>query len=253
MKIFEYGDREKKKIILIHGFQSPYTIWEKYIDHLKDEYNVLVPVLPGHNPNEKEEFTSFDYVVSELEEYITSHFGKEIYAIYGMSMGGIVAAKLVENGQLSVDKVIIESTPLLSYGKFLTHIMTKQYLSLTKKSRKREQKVLSMAVDTIISKDKLDDFLAVLDNMTDATIKNYIREIGKYNLEKERFTKNTELYYLHGTTINEMLAKKTAKYIKNNHMRSNVVCFKGKNHCQDSLLCPETTLKVLDYILNDKK
>ena len=32
MGILEFGDKEKDKIILIHGFETPYQIWEKYIE-----------------------------------------------------------------------------------------------------------------------------------------------------------------------------------------------------------------------------
>ena len=29
MEILEFGDKENKKIILIHGFQSPYQVWDE--------------------------------------------------------------------------------------------------------------------------------------------------------------------------------------------------------------------------------
>ena len=32
MKILEFGDDSKRKIILIHGFQCPWQVWNKYID-----------------------------------------------------------------------------------------------------------------------------------------------------------------------------------------------------------------------------
>ena len=31
MKILEFGDTSKRKIILIHGFQCPWQVWNKYI------------------------------------------------------------------------------------------------------------------------------------------------------------------------------------------------------------------------------
>lgn len=32
MEILEFGNKSKGKIILIHGFESPYQIWNDYID-----------------------------------------------------------------------------------------------------------------------------------------------------------------------------------------------------------------------------
>ena len=31
MKILEFGDTGKRKIVLLHGFQCPWQVWEKYI------------------------------------------------------------------------------------------------------------------------------------------------------------------------------------------------------------------------------
>ena len=33
MKILEFGDTSKRKIILIHGFQCPWQVWNKYIEY----------------------------------------------------------------------------------------------------------------------------------------------------------------------------------------------------------------------------
>lgn len=35
MEILEFGNKDNKKIILIHGFQSPYQVWNKYIERYK--------------------------------------------------------------------------------------------------------------------------------------------------------------------------------------------------------------------------
>ena len=59
MEILEFGNKENKKIILIHGFQSPYQVWDEYVKYYEKDYHVIVPILPGHNPKKKEEFISF--------------------------------------------------------------------------------------------------------------------------------------------------------------------------------------------------
>ena len=56
MQILEYGNPESEKIILIHGFESPYQIWDEYVEKYKEKYCVIVPILPGHNVNEREDF-----------------------------------------------------------------------------------------------------------------------------------------------------------------------------------------------------
>ena len=249
MEILEFGNKENKKIILIHGFQSPYQVWNEYIEYYKSKYHIIVPILPGHNPNKKEDFISFDNVVKELEDYCISKYGNDVYAIYGMSMGGIVTAQLWQNKRLKVDKIIMESSPLMSSGKFMSKMLTNTYLILTHKTQQRNKKVVEQAVNSIISKDKLDVFLEMMDNMSDETIINYLKEVGKYKLPNNIDILDTNVYYYYATKINEMLAKKTAKYIKKNYPNSNIICFNGKGHCENSLLKPDEMIKELDKIL----
>lgn len=74
MEILEFGNKEKDKIILIHGFETPYQIWEKYIEHYKNDYHIIVPILQGHNPNIKEDFISFEESAKDIEDYIISRY-----------------------------------------------------------------------------------------------------------------------------------------------------------------------------------
>jgi len=85
--------------------------------------------------------------------------------------------------------------------------------------------------------------------MSDTTIINYINGIGSFKLSNKIDIKNTNVYYYHGTKANEILAKETAKYIKKYYSNSNIICFKGKGHCENSLLNPKEMIKELDKIL----
>lgn len=253
MEILEFGNKDKEKIILIHGFESPYQIWEEYIEHYKNDYHIIVPILQGHNPNMKEDFLSFEESAKDIEHYYISRYGKNVFAVYGMSMGGVLTSKIWQNKKLNIDKVILESSPLISYNRLMTLMMTKQYLMLTHKTQARDKRVITQAVNSIIPEDKLDVFLAMMDNMSDATITNYISQIGSYKLPSDIDTPNTEVYYYYGTKINELLAKKTAEYIRKNYPNSKIKCFQGKGHCEDSLLNPSVMIAELDTVLGMKK
>ena len=253
MEILEFGNKEKDKIILIHGFETPYQIWEKYIEHYKNNYHIIVPILQGHNPNMKEDFNSFEESAKDIEDYVISRYGNNVFAIYGMSMGGVLTSQIWQNKKLYIDKVILESSPLISYNKLMTLMMKKQYLMLTHKTQARDKRVITQAVNSIIPKDKLDVFLAMMDNMSDTTITNYIRQIGRYKLPSNIDTPNTEVYYYYGTKINELLAKKTAEYIRRNYPNSKIKCFQGKGHCEDSLLNPSVMITELDNVLGIRK
>ena len=146
MKILEYGNPSNDKIILIHGFESPYQVWQDYIDFYKKDYCLIVPILTGHNVDDKEDFISFERCVKELESYYITKYGNKVYAIYGMSMGGIVASYIWQNQNIEITKLILESSPLLPFGKVLINILTKQYLSITHKVKIRDEKTAKIAL-----------------------------------------------------------------------------------------------------------
>lgn len=249
MQILEYGNPELKKIILIHGFESPYQIWNDYTEYYKEKYCVIVPILPGHNVNEKENFESFHKCAEELEKYYITKHGSQVFAIYGMSMGGVFASHLWKNQKIAIDKLIMESSPLLGFEKFMMPSLTKQYLTLTHKAQARDKKVVKQAINTMITEDKLDIFMELLDHISDTTIINYMKAIGQYKLPDNIDTPNTEIYYLYGGKINEILFRKVARFIEKNYSKAITMCLNGKGHCEDALLKPQEHIKFLDKIL----
>lgn len=249
MEILEFGDKNKKKIILIHGFQSPYQVWHEYIEHYQKNFHVIVPIMPGHNPKQKEDFVSFTETAKELEDYYISRYGEDVYAVCGMSMGGVLAATLWQNKRLDIEKIIFDGSPLVSINSIISKMMLSFYLNITHKSQQRDKKTLKQAVKSIITQEHLDDLLRVLDNMSDTTITNCINDIADFRLSGNIDTPNTKIYFYHGTAVNEALAKKSAKYISKNYSGAVIKCFKGKAHCENALFQPELMIKELDNVL----
>lgn len=249
MQILEYGNPELEKIIFIHGFESPYQIWNEYIEQYKEKYCVIVPILPGHNVNDKEEFESFRKCVEELENYYISKHGNKVFAIYGMSMGGVFASQIWENQKIMIDKLIMESSPLLDIGNLMISILTKQYLTLTHKAQARDRKVVKQAVNSMVTEDKLDIFMELLDHISDKTIINYMKEIGQHKLSGSIASDHTDIYYIYGGKINEILFRSVARFIEKNYPNAITMCLSGKGHCEDALLKPHEHINLLNKLL----
>lgn len=250
MKILEFGNKENKRIILMHGFQCPYQIWNRYIEYYKDKYHIIVPIFEGHNPKMKDNFISLLQTAKEIEDYYISHYGNAVYAIFAISYGGIITANIWQNKRLNITKLIFDGSPLTSYPKFLKSYLTNFYLKVTHKSQKRDKKTLIQAANGICPKEYLGDFLKVLDNMSDNNIRKYIEAWSEYKLPSNIDTPDTMIYFFHGTKLNEMLAKKSAKYLKKHYPNSTIVCLKRKGHCEITLFEPMEMVKKLDKILS---
>lgn len=144
----------------------------------------------------------------------------------------------------------MESSPLLKWNNLMINIITKQYLSLTRDTRERNPKIITQATNSIVLEENLDSFLKMLDNMSDETIINYLKEVGKFNLPKNIDSSNTEIYYDYGGKINEIIFKKVGKYISKYYDNAYIHCIEGKGHCEDAIFQPEKKVKELIKKLN---
>ncbi len=248
MRILEFGDKTKRKLLLIHGFQMPVELWQPYIEYFEKEYHVFVPILPGHDPDQKEEFTSFEECAAAVEERILQ-YGEEVHAIFAASMGGVFAATLWQRGVLQIDKLILDGAPLVGLNGWMKRFMTKFYLDVTHKSQAREPKTVKRAVGNIIPQAYLEPFLKVLDTLSDESIENYLKGIGNFALNADMGASNTEIYFFHGTKMNEYLAKRSARSLKKYYPSASVTVHKGKGHCEDAIFYPDMMIKKLDMIL----
>ena len=92
---------------------------DKHIEYYKNKFHIIVPIMSGHNPDVKDDFISFAADAIEIEDYILSRYGKEIYAVYGMSMGGVLTATLWQNNRLRYVKKHHPNTTVKCFkGKF---------------------------------------------------------------------------------------------------------------------------------------
>lgn len=250
MEILEFGNKNKEVLLLIHGFESPYQLFEDYIRYFSDDYHIFVPILPGHNKNKPEEFVSFDKCVREINNYILQRSDNKVN-IVAMSMGGVLASKLIQSNVLDIKSVIMDGSPLVGASKFMRYFLTKQYISMTNKTKKRNKRLVNQAVNSIVPKNKLNYFLDVIDTITTQSIVNYLKEIFGYKIPSTLDLTNIKLTYIHGTKLNEMLAKKTAKYL-NKHYKVNTICFNGKGHCENSIFNTYYMCKLLKLLLLNK-
>ncbi len=82
--------------------------------------------------------------------------------------------------------LIMESSPLLGFGNMMTSMLTKQYLTITHKAQEQDRKTVRGAVNSMVTEDKLDIFIELLDHISDTTITNYIKETGKHKLPSNK-------------------------------------------------------------------
>ncbi len=67
MKIYEYGNQNKSKILLIHGMWMTHEMMLPYVDQLMDDYHIIAPDLTGHG-SDKGRFESAQKEAAEITD-----------------------------------------------------------------------------------------------------------------------------------------------------------------------------------------
>ncbi len=106
MTIHEFGKENAKHIVLIHPSLVMWDYFEKVIPLLEKEFHLIVPALPGYEKGT--EFTSVEEIAAELADWLNQHGCHEITCLYGCSMGGAVATRMLADNTLHVHTAVLD-------------------------------------------------------------------------------------------------------------------------------------------------
>ncbi len=108
MHIHEFGKENEKIILLVHPSMVMWDYFERVIPILEKEYHLVVPALPGYDPAEKQDFSSIEQIVEELENWFLERRYSHIACAYGCSMGGSVIVRLLGNRHIDIQSAVLD-------------------------------------------------------------------------------------------------------------------------------------------------
>lgn len=248
MPIHSYGNLNKPVLILIHGMLTPWRIWWSHIQYFSANYHVLVPELGGHSGNDMEQFLSIEDECIKIETYLHNHSINEVFAVCGLSLGGVVAYKLWERNNFKFKKLVLDGAPLSKFGAVLRNIMTANYNSIIEKSRKRDEKTLSNFSEYFLPAKHLQNYLEIADHITNDSVSRILSALSEDSISVEPVNMDNVIY-MYGTDMNEYLSRKTVKALKEKGLK-NSICFSGQGHCYKAIYEPIEWCCIVDAFLN---
>lgn len=238
MQFHEFGDKNNPVMILIHGALTPWQIWEKQIQCFSDRFFVIAPALDAHTEEEPSEYISAEDESEKIIEYVIDNFGSNVFLLAGLSMGGVVANKMFESKKLDIKHLVFDGAPLVPAPRIMESVMINNYLSIIHGSQKRERKVLRNFARYFLPERFLPAFLKFVDTMSDESATNIVKAACRCEIQKAPST-DIKILFLHGTKVNEMFAKKSAKKIKRIYSEVTVKIFKGYAHGELAIYQPD--------------
>ena len=108
MNVIEYGKQDQDTVILLHGGGLSWWNYREAAKRLAEQYHVVLPVLDGHADSDAP-FTSIEDNAARLISYIDAHFGGQVLALGGLSLGGQVAVEMLSQRKDICRYSLIES------------------------------------------------------------------------------------------------------------------------------------------------
>ena len=108
MTFVEYGEQNTDTILLLHGGGLSWWNYREAAHKLAEQYHVVLPVLDGHAGSDAP-FTTIEENAASVISYIDTHFGGQLTAIGGLSLGGQVAAEILSQRKDICQYALLES------------------------------------------------------------------------------------------------------------------------------------------------
>ena len=253
MNFYEFGDENNPIMVLIHGVIQPWDSMMEQIEYFRVDYHIYAVEWDGHTQNQPTEFKSLEAEAKEIEEFFFRKDINQLDVLCGFSMGGAVAHVVWKNQRLKVRNLIMDGAPLVPYPKMMDTFMTKNYLDIIHKSKARDAKTLENFEKNFLPKKYLDSYLKLADNMSDESLRNIVHSASTSALYTI-IRNDSRILYIHGTKMNEMYSKKSAKLLKKAYPEAKVICYNGKAHLECAIFEPEVWCKdVRAFLKKDEK
>ncbi|MDD6771141.1 alpha/beta fold hydrolase [Inconstantimicrobium porci] len=105
----KFTNKGKPVIILIHGGGLSWWNYKDEIMLLKDDFEVVLPVIDGHGEDYGTEFKSIEHCAEEIIEYIHKNYDGRVFLIGGLSLGAQILTEILSRKTDICEKAVIES------------------------------------------------------------------------------------------------------------------------------------------------
>lgn len=247
MNIHEFGKENKKILLLIHPSVVKWDYFEYVIPLLQKKYHLLVPALPGYDFEDGSDFTSVEQIAVELNDWLWEHSYREVYAVYGCSMGGSIALMVALGKKIVIKNCIMDGgiTPYQLPWIVTRFIALKDYFMMMI-GRAGGVDLLEKAFATAdYSEEDLQYVADVLKHCSRKTIWRTFDSCNNYKVPKPVPKLEAQIHYWYAKD-EEKERKKDIAYMKSTFPQTEFEVLPNLGHGGLVLLKPELFVKMMD-------
>ena len=187
MTIHEFGKENNEIIVLIHPSVVMWDYFEYVIPLLEEKYHLVIPAIPGYDPDVKNDFTSVEEISAKLEEWLIGNDLGDVACLYGCSMGGSIVVRMLADNRLSIRSAVIDGgiTPYQLPWIITRFIAVKDFL-LIYTGKIGGAKLLEKAFSTdVLSEEDVQYEAKVLKMISARTIWRTFESCNNYSMPKD--------------------------------------------------------------------
>ncbi|MDO4753468.1 MAG: alpha/beta hydrolase [Bacillota bacterium] len=215
MTIHEYGKEHEKLVLLIHPSVVMWDYFEQLIPLLENKCRLVIPALPGYDPDQKGDFTGIEPIAAEIEDWLIAHALSRVDCVYGCSMGGSVIMRMLAGRRLHIKAALIDGgiTPYRLPWLITRLIAVKDFLTVYI-GKLGGIRLLQRAFTTDeYTEEDLQYVAGVLRMMSARTIWRTFESCNNYAMPNPVRTNCREIEYLYAAT-EEKARKKDLAYVR---------------------------------------
>ncbi|SEL05960.1 alpha/beta fold hydrolase [Ruminococcus albus] len=246
--IHSFGSNDSPVIVLVHGMMTPWQVWTDQIKQFSRDYHVIVPELSDHTVDRPTRFISIEDEAKNIVKALHDMDIDKVSVLCGMSLGGAIAFEMLKSGSIGIDDLVLDGAPLMPMPKIAEKIMAMNYITILKKTKRRDKKTLDRCRRDFLPERFIDGFLKVSDIMEEDTAKNAMRSVCSRSIPADMDV-HSRILFIHGTKANESISQKSAERLKKLYPETEVLCYKGDPHVYKAIRQTDVWIRDVENFL----
>lgn len=108
MTIHEFGKENEQVVVLVHPSIVMWDYFEYVYPLMEKKYHLIIPAIPGYDPDKKSDFTSVEDISAELENWLINNNLNNVACLYGCSMGGSIVVRMLADNNVNIKSAVID-------------------------------------------------------------------------------------------------------------------------------------------------
>jgi len=231
LKIHEFGEINRRNIVMIHGAFMSWDMFMPSIDILSRKYHVYSVALPGHDLTTKEGFISVEGSAARIGLTLVRDGLRQIDMLYGLGMGGGIALRILADNDLPVERAVTDAGTMPAGEAGLFAKLARAMKDTGRKSR------TALAAAYRYSPEDIGRMYSVMQHMSDEAVRSVYEAEGNYSLPEVFPALPDNIEYWYGEA-EESARKPDIEYVKKHIPGVNFRKLTGMAHGQYAICCP---------------